>query len=317
MNSTINDQMHAVPGVPTTLAPVPESSELPEGVREVRFSDTHGYDVMVLHDVPYVDREGVALTLQMLLPRERPFQEETIEKWPLVVFVQGSGWRKQNLYANYPLILRMCQRGYTMAIVEYRASDDAPFPAQIEDAKAAVRYLRKNADLYRIDKDRIAIWGDSSGAHTAVMTAVTGDRLFVTDDYAEEPLSLRCVVDWFGPVDINKMADYPSAADHTAPDSPEGILFGGVDVKLHPEKADIASPLKYICKEQPLPPFLIMHGGSDALVPFNQSVRLYEKLRACGKDVRFYKLIGANHGFDGFHCDEALDLVEAFLKEYL
>ena len=85
----------------------------------------------------------------------------------------------------------------------------------------------------------------------------------------------------------------------------------------NPELAEATVPMNYLSREKETPPLLIMHGGSDMLVPFNQSCRLYHKMKELGKTVEFVKLVGANHGFGGFNCEEALDVVEEFIKRYI
>lgn len=292
----------------------PESEELPEGAYEISLEDTYGYGVNFKPDVTYINRAGTDLHLNIITPVDKC---DPMRTWPLIVFIQGSGWGKQNLYDHFPLLLRMAQRGYVTAIVEYRSSDIAAFPAQVEDAKTAIRYLKKNAQTYSIDCGRIALWGDSSGGHTAVMVAVTENNWPDTDAYGEFTTAVNCVIDWYGPTDISKMSSYPSTMDHVSAQCPEGKLLGGVPVLDNPDRVYPTVPMNYISKEKKLSPILVMHGGSDMLVPFNQSVRLYEKLKETGKEVEFVKLTGAHHGHGGFNSDKALDFVEQFMKKYL
>ena len=104
--------------------------------------------------------------------------------------------------------------------------------------------------------------------------------------------------------------------DHTQADSPEGFVIGRKNVLENPELADATVPMNYLSREKETPPLLIMHGGSDMLVPFNQSCRLSERMKELGKN-ELTALAGANHGFMGFNCDEALDAVEGFLRKYI
>jgi acetyl esterase/lipase len=228
------------------------------------------------------------------------------KKYPLVVYVPGSAWHRQNVWMALPKAMAVASKGYVVAIAEYRPTDiGAVFPAQREDAKAAIRFMKANADKYKVDPERVAIWGDSSGGHTSVSVAV------------DSPELVRCAVDWFGPTEISVMNYYPSGMDHHSADSPEGMLIGGKNVFDNPELAQAVSPMTYISAEKPVAPLLIMHGSKDMLVPFNQSVRLYEKLKECGKDVRFYKLEGGGHGSGGFNSPEALQPVLDFFAEKL
>lgn len=303
-----------IPPLPADTRAFPESEELPEGARCVKLQDTYGYHVRFMPDVPYIERSGAKLHLQIMLPEDG---EDKGRRWPLIVYVQGSAWFKQDLYDHLPNLLRMCQRGYGVAIVEYRSSDIEPFPAQAQDAKTAVRFMKAHAEEYGIDPERVALWGDSSGGHTCLMAGFTADGEPDTPEYAEYSAQVRCIVDWYGPTDIAAMNEYPSTQDHIQPESPEGSVIGRKNVLENPELAERTVPMNYLSREKTVPPLLIMHGGSDMLVPFNQSCRLYNRMRELGKEVEFIKLTGANHGFGGFNCDQALDLVEEFLKKYL
>ena len=292
----------------------PEAPELPEGAVSIRLKDTFGYGVEFKSNEVYINRTGMDLHLQIMIPRDGKNPDK---KWPLVVFVQGSAWHKQDVLGSLPVLLRMCQRGYAIAIVEYRPSETAPFPAQMQDAKTAVRFMKKNAENYRIDPERVAVWGDSSGGHTAMMVGFTGDTAPDTEDYGEYSAQVRCIVDWYGPTDIEQMNYHPSVQDHAEPDSPEGWLIGRKNVLENKELAKTTSPMEYLSADRETPPVLMMHGGSDLLVPFHQACLLYEKLKDLGKEAEFYKLEYAGHGYGGFQSEEALDLVEQFLKKYL
>jgi acetyl esterase/lipase len=227
-------------------------------------------------------------------------------KYPLVVYIPGSAWHRQNVWMSLDKARYFAARGYAFAIAEYRPTDiGATYPAQVEDAKAAIRFLKDHADEYGVDANKVAVWGDSSGGHTAASIGITA------------PEMAQCVVDWFGPTEISVMNCYPSTMDHYGPDSPQGMLIGGKAVLENPELAQAVNPNTYISADKPVPPMLIMHGSKDMLVPFNQSVRLYEKLKECGKDAMFYRLEGGGHGSGGFESDEAYRLVLEFIGSHL
>ena len=149
----------------------PESEELPEGVKEIDVKDTFGYCTELYPDVEYAEHSGRKLHLQIMAPLV--YGKDL--KWPLIVYVQGSSWHKQKLFQSLPTLVRMCERGYAVAIVEHRESELAPFPAQVIDTKAAIRFLRMNGAHYGINVSKVVLWGDSSGAHTALMAGITGD----------------------------------------------------------------------------------------------------------------------------------------------
>ncbi len=300
-----------IPLPPMTADTFPENTCLPEGAREVRWQDTFGFGVACAHGIVYAERAGNPLHLHYLTPRNDRRDN------PLIVFVQGSAWFRQDLFIHLPEMVRMCQKGYCVALVEYRPSTTAPFPAQCEDVKTAIRFLRKDAHHYRFDPERVALWGDSSGGHTALMAGFTGDEVFNRPGDPEKSAAVRCIVDWYGPTVVSEMAYEPSVNEHVSADCPEGWLIGHLSVQENPEKAAATVPQSYLRADSPTPPVLIMHGSRDMTVNFQQSVHLYEALRAMGKEVEFVKLLGADHGFRGFACDEALCEVERFLKKWL
>ena len=213
-------------------------------------------------------------------------------------------------------MIRMCQKGYCVALVQYRPSTTAKFPAQAEDVKTAIRFLRARAEKYRFDPERVAVWGDSSGGHTALMVGFTGND-WPNAGGDEGDASVKCIVDWYGPTVVSEMGYEPSCGEHVSADCPEGWLIGHLSVPENPELAAQTVPQRYITPDKPTPPVLIMHGSRDRTVNFQQSVHLYEALRAMNKEVDFIKVLGGDHGFGGFCCDAALDEVDAFLRKWL
>lgn len=264
-----------------------------------------------INDLKYINRDSIDLHLQIIFQRSEKPQ-------PCIVYIQGSAWMKQDVYSNLPQLISFARRGYVIVSVEYRPSDVAPFPAQIIDARTAIRFVRKNAARFNIDPDNINIWGDSSGGHTAVFCGITsGLSEFSTDDYSEYSDTVNSIIDYYGPTDVSKMSQFPSAMDHVKPTSPEGKFLGGVDVLQNVEKAEKASPMTYISKGRSIPPILIAHGSVDALVPFNQSDILAIKLEETGKTFEFYNLKGADHGSPEFWTKEMFDIVDAFIRRHL
>ena len=209
------------------------------------------------------------------------------------------------------------QSGYAVAIVQYRPSTVAKSPAQLVDIKASIRFLRANADRYDIDPERVAIWGTSSGGHMASMVGVTqGIEKFNTDDNSEFSSNVSAVVDFFGPTDFQKMSDYPSIMNHDEPTSPESSVIGGpIQDPANQAKVDEYNPITYVASDRDIPPFLIMHGDVDPLVPFNQSLILFEALREAEQEADFYKLTGAGHG-DRFFTPQTYEIVLDFLATH-
>lgn len=270
-------------------------------------------EVMVMYtpNVIYTKRDNLDLSLQILSPNL-----SDKKKLPCVIYVQGSAWMKQDVYKVIPQLSKFAQRGFLVAIVEYRPSAVSPFPAQIQDAKTAIRFMRKNAEKYHIDPENIFIWGDSSGGHTSVFAGVSsGNKDLDTEEYAEYSDKVNAVVDFYGPTDIAKMQDFPSIFNHNTPDSPEGMLIGGFTVNENPEKSQKTNPLNYINKTSAIPPILIAHGDMDRIVPFNQSELLAKKLQENGKVFEYYTLAGADHGTAEFWTVNMFNVVETFIRK--
>ncbi|GAB3460113.1 alpha/beta hydrolase [Kineococcus endophyticus] len=294
------------------LPPFPDSARSAPGMRTLTADHDPVHGTARL-GVEYAHRDGRSLVLHLLVP---PGERTSL---PLVVHVQGSAWFEQELGLNLPALTAFAARGYAVATIAYRPSTVAPFPAQVLDLRAAVRFLHRRAGEFGVDPARTALWGDSSGGHTVVLAALTdGDPAFVhPDEGGEGPLGVRAVVDFYGPTDIAAMSAEPSAMDHDAPDSPEGLLIGGHRVS---ERPDLVAPTVAAAHVRPgrdLPPFLVVHGRGDRLVPFGQSVLLTEALQAAGQRVDLVRLEGADHGGPPFWSPALLDLVDGFLREHL
>lgn len=260
-------------------------------------------------DIEYINRDGIALYIQLLLPCDRD------ENTPLVVYVPGSAFRWQNVKGVIPTVSLLANRGFAIAMVQYRGSEVAAFPAQMLDTKAAVRFMKINAGKYGLNSDNVYLMGDSSGGHTALMAGLTcGIEKFEEKTYSEVSSDVRGIVDFYGPTDITKMNDEPSSQNHIEPDSPEGCLIGGLNVLRHPELTEDTIVMNYIDSDRKIPPVLIFHGTNDELVPFGQSCMLFDKLMKCGRKAAFYGIDNAHHGGSEFWSNQILDIVEAFLK---
>lgn len=310
-------------------AKFPHSDEVPEGCKVIDgLKDDWGYYVDIHTDVVYAERsrgfaytgqEKMSLKMIILEPRVHfgaSEEEQKVErKWPCVAYIQGSAFHEQWMWNNISRHIRLAEKGYVVAIIQYRPSEVAPFPAQMQDAKTAIRFLKKNAEEYHIDVEHMAVAGDSSGGHTALMAGFTGDSTPDTDLYNEYSAKVNCIVDCYGPTVFSLMNYYESSQNHYHPDSPEGYEIGHKNVLENLELAAETIPMNYLSEDKPTPPTLIIHGSRDMLVPFNQSCQLYNYMKKMGKDVTFYKLNDANHGCLGFDNDTVLGIVLEFLKE--
>ncbi len=298
---------------PMALSEFPESTASAPGMHVIEADLTPRYGTALL-GIPYAEKSGRTLTLQLLLP---PMEPDDTDLFPCLLFVQGSAWFEQSLGVSLPPLAEFSRRGYVVAIVQYRPSPVAAFPAQILDAKSAVRFLRGRAVEFHIDASRMAMWGDSSGGHTTVLTYLTQDDPAFSDEAVTESLGLRCFIDFYGPTDISRMNDEPSTMDHVGPDSPEGMLIGGRHVLENPAAVAPTIAMSHVPTDRVLQPLLMIHGSKDRLVPFAQSVLLYETLVLADQPVELHQLRGADHGGAPFWQPAVMDLVDGFLRRHL
>lgn len=289
-----------------------EDETIVEGM-QTRIMDDQEMDTIYHPDVEYMNVDGISRVLQILVPRKRVMDNE---KYPLIVYVQGSAWHKQNVYQHVGQLNYLCKQGFVIAIVQYRESDLAPFPAQIEDTKTAIRFLRKNKEEYFIDENNVFLFGDSSGGHVALVSGMNHKNdLFQGNLYLDYSTQVNAIIDFYGVVDITMEDGFPTTENHQQPNSPEGYLIGKKNVLEHLDIALQTNPIHYINED--IPPILMAHGTKDRLVAFKQSVNLYQALKENNKEVIFYRMKGADHGGPMFFCDDMLDEVIKFIKRNL
>lgn len=192
-------------------------------------------------------------------------------------------------------------QGLAFATIDYRLSGEAPFPAQLHDVKAAIRYLRHFAADLGLDPQRIGIWGESAGGHLASFAAVSQEPIHEGEVGVTGVASqVACCIDWYGPVLFEEMPKVRASMDGDGSDlTPEELLVGAW-AKDRPDLLAAASPYHFVTSDAP--PILIMHGDADGLVPVGQSERFAEKLRERGAGVEFVVVPGADHIFAG-HAD--------------
>ncbi|MFS0872656.1 alpha/beta hydrolase fold domain-containing protein [Paenibacillus xylanilyticus] len=286
------------------------ANEMPEGTQIIygEFAEGGSYYSCTYHpDVVYATYGDVERRLQIITPHREGY------RFPLVVFIQGSAWRKQNVYTGIPNLSHIAAKGYVIASVEIRDTDIARFPAAVEDVKCAIRFMRKKAEEYGVDPNRVAVWGDSSGGHLSLMTGLTMGE-YNNGLYGEQSDEVSAVIDYYGVSDLLTLGKYNDILDHDAADSPEGLFIGG-KMNDHVELAKKASPLHQDLNQN-LPPFLIIHGDSDHVVHINQSIEMYKALQEHGQKVMFYKVVGADHGI-GIWNPQVLDITAKFLSAHL
>jgi len=262
-------------------------------------------EIVIERDLAYGKVADTELNLDLAMPKTGagPF--------PAVVFLHGEGWRAGNRQQMNHFIEGMARLGYVGVTVEYRLVPTALFPAQVEDCKAAVRWLRANAKKYRIRPDRIGVVGFSAGGHLASMLGVTRkeDGFEGVGGNPEQSSRVQAVVSFFGPTDFSAR-DWPKDLE----DEVIAPFLGGTFA----DKADSykrASPVNYVTVDAP--PFLFLHGTDDKLIPIDQSRRLSEKLKTVGVPTQMVALEGEGHGFTDANNQKSMQRMLDFLSEHL
>lgn len=263
----------------------------------------------------------VKLNLDILQP-----VEAKKKKLPLVVFVKGGGFVSVLKERYLQQRLKIAEAGYIVASVEYRTIPNGIFPQPLEDIKAAIRFLKKNADKYGIDKDKVAIMGDSSGGYMASMVGVTnGIRKFDVGENLDENSDVNAVIDIYGLSDLTRIGEGYSEdvkKSHMSDSAPEAILINGLSVfgtggniTSNLNKTKEANPITYITKNTP--PFLLFHGDKDTLVSIHQTEILHKALREKGIDSTRYVVKNAAHGGEYWVQPKIMEIVIDFLNKNL
>lgn len=237
------------------------------------------YAVRCLPNVPYGMAPAstrdwqITLSLDLLLPDPQP-----AHPLPVVVYLHGGGWEAGDKAAGmYPWTSPlMAAHGFAAVNVGYRLSWMAPHPAQINDVKAAITWLRANAAVYGLDPHQVGVWGDSAGGHLAAMLGV------------DEPGSVQAVISRSAPTDNTPTDAYDIDTDEV------GARLVGGRPSEHLDALRELSPILHV--HDKVPPFLVVHGTDDEIVPFAQAEAFVRALREHDADVTFQAIDGGNHG---------------------
>jgi acetyl esterase/lipase len=273
-------------------------------------------------DVDYVGDGFIGHRLDIHLPKngKAPF--------PIVIAIYGSAFFSNSSKAavfSDGWGQKLLENGFAVVSINHRSSRDALFPAQIQDVKAAIRFVRANSHQYSLDNSFIAITGWSSGGHLSALAGTTNttrtDKINGLDidiegnlgKYTQTSSQVNAVVDWFGPTDFLIMDQCGSSMNHDDAKSPESSLMGG-PIQENKEKTALANPISYVNKSNP--PFLIFHGDKDPLVPHCQSEKLFEKLQSEKVKSELVIVAGGQHG-PGVMIDKYYEKAIVFFKNEL
>ncbi|MGA7617397.1 MAG: alpha/beta hydrolase [Thermoanaerobaculia bacterium] len=262
-------------------------------------------------DVEYANVNGESLRLDLYLPA-------TEGPYPVIVSIHGGFWT-EGTRDEGTAILEIA-RGYAIANIDYRLAPLSTFPAQIEDCKAAIRWLRAHAAQYDLNGNAIAVMGYSAGGHLAALVGTTAgvDELEGPEEgNAGYSSRVQAVVDYFGPTDLLKLAEEApscSPGDPNDPLAPPSLLIGCA-IQECPDKTEAANPIRYVTPDDP--PFLILHGTGDCIVPYQQSEDLFHALQMVGSDSKLLLYQDFAHADDRFLDPSVQEQVDHFLDEKL
>jgi len=254
-------------------------------------------DYTVTADVRYCTGGGKPLLMDVFLPYKR-LRKPT----PAVLWLHGGGWERGDKNGSSGARF-LAEAGFVTASIYYRLSGEAKFPADIEDCKCAIRYLRGNAAKYGLDPDRIGIAGASSGGHLALLVAMADEMAGLEGSGGWPGISSR----------VSAVSSYYGPTDFTALKTEFGARAQAAITKLMgaaPEEAQAAykraSPISYLGPGKP--PVLMIHGDGDTLVPFSQSQKMLEASMKAGVTAQLIEVKNANHDFELVDKDKPLSI---------
>jgi acetyl esterase/lipase len=250
-------------------------------------------EVELVKNIDYAGSDNPRQKLDLLLPKDH-----ATKKRPMVVFVHGGGWKSGQKEDGLDVIRAVTATGdYAAATINYRLSQEAKWPAQIHDCKAAIRFLRGKADEYGIDADHIGVIGMSAGGHLVSLLGTENDDAGLEGTlgaFGKVSSRVQCVVNFFGPTDF-----FSEYLPNPTPEKAEGrkmvVELLGRDEAEARRNAKAASPVSWVTKDDA--PFFTAHGTKDTLVPFSQATTIHSALEKAGVESHLVAMEGAGHGF--------------------
>ncbi len=308
--------------LPFTFHDFPSYDERIDGIEDIQGIE-HNVRIRMV-DVPYQEgciirliipqktQEGEAPYGGALDPEDETFFRE-MDRFPVIVHVQGSGWFPQDMHDHIFDLARIAREGYVIAVVQYHGAPEGRFPQQVIDTKRALRFLQANEDKLPINMSRVYLSGDSSGGHTMLLTWLTYESGELDDPGAGALPKLSGGLDFYGVTDFNTFDYWWTRSGEMLEPNVEALLGEGWQDKAVRAKA---SPTSWVKEGLQLTPLLILHGSKDTIVPFTQSVEMYQQLKTYGYDVRLLRVRGADHGGPIFYSEPVYQEILEFLKAH-
>ncbi len=274
----------------------PEGEALPEGTRVIR-------------NVEYKKLGGMSLLMNIYI------YGNSREPLPLILYLHGGGWLT-NSRINCPRALELLTSGYAVASINYRLTNIAPFPAQLEDCKEAVRFLRANGKNFGLLAERIGAMGVSAGGHLASLLGTTAaTKEFDGGENPGVSSSIEAVCNFYGPSSITELGRFAEKKGNESLKQVVEKLIGG-PLGRKKKTAEKASPLNYVNTNAA--PFLIIHGDSDSVVDVSQSEMLHKALLEAGVESHLHIVKGGIHGGEGFISSPVLiPKIASFFNRHL
>lgn len=245
------------------------------------------------------------LKLDLIYPKDKR------KKYPCIIWLCGGGWIRMDKSAHFAYLAKLALKGFAVASVEYRTSNEGAYPMPLEDVKAAIRYLKAHADRYCIDNTKFGIAGESAGGYLAAMAALNHDKNLDVGEYLDYSSDVQACCPFYPPTDL---ASFPHKSAIEAGASMESLMLG-MNVVLNKEKAQECCPVSFVTPSAP--PFMIFHGTEDTTVPFSQGEVLHDLLVKNGCDATLVAVNGAEHADIFFAQEKLWDMVAEFFKNKL
>jgi acetyl esterase/lipase len=232
------------------------------------------------------------------------YPEDKSKLYPCIIWICGGGWTQVNKAAHIPYLAELARKGFVIASVDYRLGHEAPFPGALIDIKAGIRYLRARAKRYSINVKKFGVSGESAGGYLAAMTALTRDKEFEEGEYLGFSSEVQAACPWYMPCDVARLGKEKSF---------RFPFFNGdyEDAKY----CKYIDPLSYVTPKAP--PFLILHGTEDMVVPIAQGQMMYDALLKNKVDARFIALEGEGHAGPQFFQQPLWDIIADFFTKHL